>query len=64
MYTLVGDVQIIIDAKNDYDGVHKHVRVRQYTENQTPTGYKRRWKTVDSFPYDSQRIAEWMSKAY
>lgn len=64
MYALVGDIQIIIDAKRDYDGVYKYVRVRQYTEKQTKGGFVRRWKTVDNFPYDSQKIAEWMEKAY
>jgi len=64
MYALVGDIQVIIDAKRDYDGIHKYVRIRQFTEKQTPNGFTRRWKTVDSFPYDSQRIADWMAKAY
>jgi len=63
MYNLVGDIQVIIDAKHDYDGIHKFVRVRQFTEKQIKGGYVRRWKTVDTFLYDSQRIAEWLAKA-
>lgn len=64
MYNIVGDVQIIIDAKRDYDGVYSYVRVRQYTEKQIKGGFVRRWKTVDKFPFDSQKIAEWIQKAF